>query len=117
MWKFLAEPTMGTLFIDSTRDETFPNGFQVLDQIVVTRGLLSQEGLRLRRDSVGLCTVATDRTVAESGENGAGGLMRSWQASPGGGLSARVGRGWRPGRQGGGGGRRHLDRRPAARAG
>ncbi len=61
MWQFLPTEQSGTYFIDSTPDERFPNRYQVLDQIVVTRGLLSNQGLRLRLDSVAICR---DRKVA-----------------------------------------------------
>jgi hypothetical protein len=54
-WKFLAQERVGSLFIDSTPDERFANRYQVLDQLLVTRGLLGATGLRLRANSVTLC--------------------------------------------------------------
>lgn len=51
-WKFLAPENTGTYFISSTKDETFANRYQVLDQIIATRGLLDPNGLHLDPDSV-----------------------------------------------------------------
>jgi hypothetical protein len=46
-WRFLEPENLGTFFITSTpAGEVFPNRYQVLDQIICTRGLLKQTGLR-----------------------------------------------------------------------
>jgi Endonuclease/Exonuclease/phosphatase family len=62
-WRFLEPENEGTFFITSTpAGEVFPNRYQVLDQIICTRGLLKQNGLRLDRTSVDIhdtLTVAT----------------------------------------------------------
>jgi hypothetical protein len=60
-WKFLAPENTGTYFIDSTEDETFANRYQVLDQIIASRGLLDTNGLHLDIDSV---QIHDTRTVA-----------------------------------------------------
>jgi hypothetical protein len=63
-WRFLEPENTGTFFITSTpAGEVFPNRYQILDQIVCTRGLLRQDGLRLNIDSVAIhhtLTVATE---------------------------------------------------------
>lgn len=46
-WKFLEPEDLGTFFISSTPDEAFANRYQVLDQIVASRGLLTEGGVRL----------------------------------------------------------------------
>jgi len=52
-WKFLEPENLGTFFIASTpAGEVFANRYQVLDQIVASRGLLKQRGLRLDVESV-----------------------------------------------------------------
>jgi endonuclease/exonuclease/phosphatase family metal-dependent hydrolase len=51
-WKFLAPENTGTYFIASTQDESFPNRYQVLDQIIASRGLLHTDSLHLDPDSV-----------------------------------------------------------------
>jgi hypothetical protein len=52
-WRFLDPENLGTFFITSTpAGEVFPNRYQVLDQLVCTRGLLKQTGLRLDPGSV-----------------------------------------------------------------
>ena len=51
-WKFYAPENTGTYFISSTPDEQFANRYQVLDQMIVSRGLLATSGLRLDPDSV-----------------------------------------------------------------
>ena len=52
-WRFLAPENVGTFFISSTPvGEAFANRYQVLDQVVVSRGLLKADGLRLDVDSV-----------------------------------------------------------------
>jgi endonuclease/exonuclease/phosphatase family protein len=54
-WRFLAPENLGSFFISSTpAGETFANRYQVLDQLVVSRGLLKPSGLRLELDSVDL---------------------------------------------------------------
>jgi endonuclease/exonuclease/phosphatase family metal-dependent hydrolase len=60
-WKFMGKERTGTLFIDSTPDERFPNRYQILDQLLVTRGLVGPTGLRLRPDSLSICS---DKKVA-----------------------------------------------------
>jgi endonuclease/exonuclease/phosphatase family metal-dependent hydrolase len=60
-WKFLGPENTGTYFIDSTEDETFANRYQVLDQIIVSRGLLDPGGLHLDPDSV---RIHATKTVA-----------------------------------------------------
>lgn len=63
-WKFLPAQKTGTYFIDGLRSgEKFPNRYQVLDQLVATRGLLTGSGLSLDRDSV---NVFNDPLVATS---------------------------------------------------
>jgi hypothetical protein len=51
-WKFLGPENTGTYFIDRTEDETFANRYQVLDQIIASRGLLDPAGLHLDVESV-----------------------------------------------------------------
>ncbi len=52
-WKFLPQKKTGTYFIDGLRSgEKFPNRYQVLDQLVASRGLVSGSGLTLNLDSV-----------------------------------------------------------------
>ncbi len=52
-WRFLAPENVGTFFISSTPvGEAFANRYQVLDQLVVSRGLLKPAGLRLDLESV-----------------------------------------------------------------
>ena len=52
-WRFLAPENLGTFFISSTPvGEAFANRYQVLDQLVVSRGLLKPSGLHLDLDSV-----------------------------------------------------------------
>jgi endonuclease/exonuclease/phosphatase family metal-dependent hydrolase len=54
-WRFLAPENLGSFFISSTpAGEVFANRYQVLDQLVVSRGLLKSSGLRLDLDSVDL---------------------------------------------------------------
>jgi endonuclease/exonuclease/phosphatase family metal-dependent hydrolase len=54
-WRFLAPENLGSFFISSTpAGEVFANRYQVLDQLVVSRGLLKPSGLRLELDSVDL---------------------------------------------------------------
>ena len=62
MWKFLGQENVGTYFIDSTRTGKFPNRYQILDQAVVSRGLLKSEGLRLLTDSVQIVRTSTFAT-------------------------------------------------------
>ncbi len=52
-WKFLPLRNVGTYFMDELRSgEKFANRYQVLDQLVVSRGLLTGSGLTLDLDSV-----------------------------------------------------------------
>ncbi len=52
-WKFLPEQNVGTYFLDrGGMGEKFVNRYQVLDQLVVSRGFLSKSGLHLDLDSV-----------------------------------------------------------------
>ena len=60
-WKFLTPENTGTYFIDSTDDEVFANRYQVLDQIIATRGLLDPAGLHL---DVGSVRIHDTKTVA-----------------------------------------------------
>jgi hypothetical protein len=54
-WRFLAGEDLGSFFISSTpAGEVFANRYQVLDQLIVSRGLLKESGLRLDVDSVDL---------------------------------------------------------------
>lgn len=65
MWPFAPMPKVGTYFIEGLRSgERFANRFQVLDQIVASRGLLSGNGLTLDLDSV---DIFRERIVATSG--------------------------------------------------
>lgn len=61
-WKFFGPANTGTFFIDSTADEAFANRYQVLDQLIVTRGLLAPGGLRLDLDSVAIHATPTVAT-------------------------------------------------------
>lgn len=55
MWKFLPLPNVGTFFLDSLGNgERLTNRYAVLDQIVVSRGLLNGSGLNLDLDSVAI---------------------------------------------------------------
>jgi len=52
-WKFLPQQQMGTYFLDTlTSGEKLANRYQVLDQLVASRGLLTGSGLSLDLDSV-----------------------------------------------------------------
>lgn len=52
-WKFLSQDQMGTYFIDSLfSGEKFSNRYQVIDQVIASRGLVSGNGLTLDLDSV-----------------------------------------------------------------
>ena len=54
-WRFLAPENLGSFFISSTpAGEVFANRYQVLDQLIVSRGLLKPSGLRLDLDSIDL---------------------------------------------------------------
>lgn len=54
-WRFLAPENVGSFFISSTpAGEVFANRYQVLDQIIASRGLLKPSGLRLDLESVDL---------------------------------------------------------------
>jgi endonuclease/exonuclease/phosphatase family metal-dependent hydrolase len=62
-WRFLAPENVGSFFISSTpAGEVFANRYQVLDQLIVSRGLLRQSGLRLDLDSVDLHRTPTVAT-------------------------------------------------------
>lgn len=62
-WKFLEPENLGTFFIASTpAGEVFANRYQVLDQVVASRGLLKQTGLRLDVDSVDIYRAASVAT-------------------------------------------------------
>jgi endonuclease/exonuclease/phosphatase family metal-dependent hydrolase len=62
-WRFLEPENLGTFFITSTpAGEVFPNRYQVLDQIICTRGLLKETGLRLDRTSVDIHRTPTVAT-------------------------------------------------------
>jgi len=53
--KFLSQPETGTFFIDSlSSGQKQTNRYQLLDQLVVTRGLLRGQGLQLDLDSVSI---------------------------------------------------------------
>ncbi|MGH9118783.1 MAG: endonuclease/exonuclease/phosphatase family protein [Acidimicrobiales bacterium] len=55
MWKFLPQENTGTFFLASTSSgERFANRYQVLDQLVASRGLLIGDGPRLDVDSVAI---------------------------------------------------------------
>jgi hypothetical protein len=60
-WRFLGPENTGTYFIDRTEDEVFANRYQVLDQIIASRGLLDPGGLHLDVDSV---RIHATKTVA-----------------------------------------------------
>lgn len=52
-WKFLPQQKVGTYFMDGLRSgEKFANRYQVLDQLIASRGLLTESGLTLDLDSV-----------------------------------------------------------------
>lgn len=52
-WKFLPRQNVGTYFLDSLRTgERLANRYQILDQLVVSRGLLTGSGLTLDLESV-----------------------------------------------------------------
>jgi len=52
-WKFLPQQQVGTDFLDGLRSgEKFTNRYQVLDQLIASRGLLTESGLTLDLDSV-----------------------------------------------------------------
>jgi hypothetical protein len=62
-WHFLAPENLGSYFISSTpAGEVFANRYQVLDQLIVSRGLLKASGLRLELDSVDLFRAASVAT-------------------------------------------------------
>jgi hypothetical protein len=80
MWRFLHEENVGTYFIDRLRSgEKFANRYQVLDQLVASRGLLGGEGLRLNPESV---EIVDDSQVATSS-----GRPRRFEKSSGSGVS------------------------------
>jgi len=54
-WKFLPKQQVGTFFLDTlTSGEKLTNRYQVLDQLIASRGLLTGSGLTLDLDSVGI---------------------------------------------------------------
>ncbi|MDI1463323.1 hypothetical protein QEZ54_20270 [Catellatospora sp. KI3] len=61
MWRFLAPESTGTFFLESTPNEAFANRYQVLDQFIASRGLLTGDGLRLDLSSV---SIVDDLSVA-----------------------------------------------------
>lgn len=61
MWTFLPGEQAGTFYLASTPSEAFANRYQMLDQFVVSRGLLTEPGLRLDVDSV---RIINDQRVA-----------------------------------------------------
>lgn len=61
-WKFLGPENTGTFFIDSTPEESFANRYQVLDQLLASRGLLAAQGLRLDVESVAIHATPTVAT-------------------------------------------------------
>lgn len=64
-WRFLQAENLGTFFITSTAaGEVFPNRYQVLDQLVCSRGLLKQAGLRLDLSSVDIYRAPSVATPA-----------------------------------------------------
>lgn len=64
-WKFAAQQDTGTYFLDATSSgDRMANRFALLDQIVVSRGLLGTSGLRLDPDSV---AIFRHSSVATSG--------------------------------------------------
>ncbi|HEY3010803.1 MAG TPA: endonuclease/exonuclease/phosphatase family protein [Micromonosporaceae bacterium] len=65
MWSFLPGEQSGTFFLDSTTTEAFANRYQVLDQFVVSRGLLTEPGLRLDPASVRIIDDARVATPAK----------------------------------------------------
>lgn len=60
-WRFLGPENTGTYFIASTADESFANRYQVLDQIIASRGLLDPNSLHLDPNSV---KIHATKTVA-----------------------------------------------------
>src|SRR5262249_38237759 len=62
-WRFLEPENLGTFFITSTpAGEVFPNRYQVLDQLVCSRGMLKQNGLRLNLNSADIHRTPTVAT-------------------------------------------------------
>jgi hypothetical protein len=62
-WRFLPGENLGSFFISSTpAGEVFANRYQVLDQLIVSRGLLKPSGLRLDVDSVDIYRAASVAT-------------------------------------------------------
>lgn len=64
-WKFVSQDATGTYFIDGLRNGTkFSHRYQVLDQIIVSRGLVNSSGLELDLETVDIFidhdTIATD---------------------------------------------------------
>jgi Endonuclease/Exonuclease/phosphatase family len=62
-WKFLAPENLGTFFIESTSSgEHFANRYQVLDNLVASRGLLRPGGVTLDPGSVDIYRAASVAT-------------------------------------------------------
>jgi hypothetical protein len=62
-WKFLAPENLGTFFIESTSSgEHFANRYQVLDNLVASRGLLRPGGVTLDPESVDIYRAASVAT-------------------------------------------------------
>jgi hypothetical protein len=63
-WKFLSQKNVGTYFMDGLKSgEKFTNRYQVLDQLVASRGLMTGSGLTLDLSSV---DIFSDSLVATS---------------------------------------------------
>jgi hypothetical protein len=63
-WKFLAPENLGTFFIESTASgEHFANRYQILDNLVASRGLLRPGGVTLDPDSVDIYREKSVATV------------------------------------------------------
>ena len=61
-WRFLGPENTGTFFLAGTPEESFANRYQVLDQIIASRGLLGATGLGLDVDSVAIHATSTVAT-------------------------------------------------------
>ncbi|MBN1153848.1 hypothetical protein JXB12_02895 [candidate division KSB1 bacterium] len=63
-WNFVSQPNVGTYFMDTlSSGEKFANRYLVIDQLVVTRGLINGSGLQLDMNSV---DIFRDKLVATS---------------------------------------------------
>jgi len=63
-WRFLWPENTGTFFLSGTPEEAFANRYQVLDQLIASRGLCGSTGLRLDVDSVAIHATPTVATPA-----------------------------------------------------